>query len=99
MKKISYQLILTFYNSFTDESWQEIHTYYLDHELNEYTLQEFAEHLNDWTICDPDLVKMSFCFHCTPKESKEYKMTKDLHLNNGKVYFEYDYENHELIIQ
>ena len=92
------EIILTFYNSFTDESWQEIHTYYLDYELNEYTLQEFAEHLNDWTICDNDLCKMSFCFECTLQESKKYKLTKDLHLNNGKVYFEYNKTTNELIL-
>lgn len=91
------EIINTFYNSYTDESWQEIHTYYLDNELNEYTLQEFAEHLNDWTICDNDIVKMSFCFECSLKESKKYKLTKDLHLNNGKVYFKYDKTNNELI--
>jgi hypothetical protein len=99
MKKIKYQLILTFYNSWTNESRQEVAEHYVTDALNKYTLQEYAEHLNEWTICDPDLVKMSFCFHCSLEESKEYKMTKDLHLNNGKVFFHYDYDNHELIIQ
>jgi len=91
------QIISTFYNSYTDESWQEIHDFYLDNELNKYTLKEYAEHVNDWIHTDNDIVKMSFCFECTPLESKKYTMTKDLFTNNGKVYFKYDEINNELI--
>lgn len=91
------QIISTFYNSCTDESWQEIHDFYLDNELNRYTLKEYAEHVNDWIYTDNDIVKMSFCFECSAKESTKYKMTKDLFSNNGKVYFKYDKTNNELI--
>ena len=91
------EIIATFYNSYNNEFYQEIQTYYLENELNKYTLQEFAEHVNDWTICDINLRKMSFCFECSIKESKKYKLTKDLHLNNGKVYFKYDKTINELI--
>jgi|SRR5210317_1298122 len=91
------QIISTFYNSYTDESWQEIHDFYLDNELNKYTLKEYAEHVNDWIHTDNDIVKMSFCFECTPLESKKYTMNKDLFTNNGKVYFKYDEINNELI--
>ena len=91
------QIISTFYNSYNDESWQEIHDFYLDNELNKYTLKEYAEHFNDWIHTDNYIVKMSFCFECSAKESTKYKMTKDLFSNNGKVYFKYDEINNELI--
>jgi hypothetical protein len=92
------QIISTFYNSYNDESHQNILDFNLSKEqLNKYTLKEYAEHINDWIHTDNDIVKMSFCFECTPLESKKYKMTKDLFTNNGKVYFEYDKINNELI--
>lgn len=92
------QIISTFYNSYNDESYQNILNFNLSKEqLNKYTLKEYAEHINDWIHTDNDIVKMSFCFECTPLESKKYKMTKDLFTNNGKVYFEYDKINNELI--
>ena len=73
------QIISTFYNSYNDESHQNILDFNLSKEqLNKYTLKEYAEHINDWIHTDNDIVKMSFCFECTPLESKKYKMTKDL---------------------
>ena len=92
------QIISTFYNSYNDESHQNILDFNLSKEqLNKYTLKEYAEHINDWIHTDSDIIKMSFCFECTPLESKQYRMTKDLFSNNGKVYFEYDKTNKELI--
>jgi len=92
------EIISTFYNSIIDESHQNILKYDLSKEsLNKWTLKEYAEHINDWIHTDDDIVKMSFCFECTPLESKKYTMTKDLFSNNGKVYFKYDEINNELI--
>tara|TARA_R110001606_G_scaffold367937_1_gene523622 strand:+ start:44 stop:337 length:294 start_codon:yes stop_codon:yes gene_type:complete len=92
------KIISTFYNSYNDESHQNILDFNLSKEqLNKYTLKEYAEHVNDWIHTDDDITKMSFCFQCTPLESKRYTMTKDLFSNNGKVYFEYDKTNKELI--
>ena len=92
------EIISTFYNSVIDESHQNILKYDLTKEwLNKWTLKEYAEHVNDWIHTDDDIVKMSFCFECSAKESTRYKMTKDLFTNNGKVYFKYDKTNNELI--
>jgi hypothetical protein len=92
------EIISTFYNPIIDESHQNILKYDLTKEwLNKWTLEEYAEHINDWIHTDDDIIKMSFCFECTPLESKEYTMTKDLFTNNGKVYFKYDKINNELI--
>jgi hypothetical protein len=92
------QIISTFYNPYIDESHQNILKFDLPKErLNKFTLKEYAEHINDWIHTDNDIIKMSFCFQCTPLESKKYTMTKDLFSNNGKVYFKYDEINNELI--
>jgi hypothetical protein len=92
------EIISTFYNPIIDESHQNMLKYDLTKEwLNKWTLEEYAEHINDWIHTDDDIIKMSFCFECTPLESKQYTMTKDLFTNNGKVYFKYDKINNELI--